>query len=132
MKWLLCGSEYIDDGMSFGFVYMIENTITGRKYIGRKYFTAAGYKQVNGKRKKIRKPSDWQTYYGSNETLKEDVSILGEDKFVRTILHLCKTKSECNYYELREQMDKRVLESNDYYNEWISVKVTKKNLKLCS
>ena len=132
MKWLLCGSEYIDDGLSFGFVYMIENTVTGRKYIGRKYFTQAGYKQVNGKRKKIRKPSDWETYYGSNETLKEDVSILGEDKFVRTILHLCKTKSECNYYELREQMDKRVLESNDYYNEWISVKVTKKNLKLCS
>ena len=132
MKWLLCGSEYIDDGLSFGFVYMIENTITGRKYIGRKYFTIAGTKQVNGKRKKIRKPSDWQNYYGSNETLKEDVSILGEDKFVRTILHLCKTKSECNYYELREQIDRRVLESNDYYNEWISVKVTKKNLKLCS
>ena len=132
MKWLFYGSEYIDDGLSFGFVYMIENTVTGRKYIGRKYFTQAGYKQVNGKRKKIRKPSDWETYYGSNETLKEDVSILGEDKFVRTILHLCKTKSECNYYELREQMDKRVLESNDYYNEWISVKVTKKNLKLCS
>jgi hypothetical protein len=111
---------------------MIENTVTGRKYIGRKYFSKAGYRQINGKRKKVRQPSDWQNYYGSNETLKEDVSILGEDKFVRTILHLCKTKSECNYYELREQMDRRVLESNDYYNEWISVKVTKKNLKLCS
>ena len=94
MTWLFYGSEYIDDGLSFGFVYEIENTITGRKYIGRKYFTQAGTKQVNGKRKKIRKPSDWKTYYGSNETLKEDVSILGEDKFVRTILHLCKTKSD--------------------------------------
>jgi hypothetical protein len=99
MKWLLCDSEYIDDGLSFGFVYMIENTVTGRKYIGRKYFTQAGTKQVNGKRKKIRKPSDWQTYYGSNETLKEDVSILGEDKFVRTILHICKNISECSYLE---------------------------------
>ena len=47
MPWLLCDSEYIDDEMSFGFVYMIENTITGRKYIGRKYFTQAGYRQVN-------------------------------------------------------------------------------------
>jgi hypothetical protein len=55
MPWLLCDSEYIDDGLSFGFVYQIENTITGRKYIGRKYFTQAGYRQVNGKRKKNQK-----------------------------------------------------------------------------
>jgi hypothetical protein len=128
MNWLLCGSEYIDDGLSFGFVYMIENTITGRKYIGRKYFTSAGTKQVNGKRKKIRKPSDWQTYYGSNETLKEDVSILGEDKFVRTILHLCKTKSECSYLETYEIFNRHALLSENYYNDWVSAKIRKAHL----
>jgi len=128
MNWLLCGSEYIDDGLSFGFVYMIENTITGRKYIGRKYFTQAGYKQVNGKRKKIRKPSDWATYYGSNETLKEDVSILGEDKFVRTILHLCKTKSECSYLETYEIFNRHALLSENYYNDWVSAKIRKAHL----
>jgi len=114
--------------MSFGFVYLIENTITGRKYIGRKYFTAAGYKQVNGKRKKIRKPSDWATYYGSNETLKEDVSILGEDKFVRTILHLCKTKSECSYLETYEIFNRHALLSENYYNDWVSAKIRKAHL----
>jgi hypothetical protein len=128
MKWLLCGSEYIDDGMSFGFVYMIENTITGRKYIGRKYFTAAGTKQVNGKRKKIRKPSDWQNYFGSNETLKEEVGFLGEDKFVRTILHLCKTKSECSYWETYEIFNRHALLSDEYYNEWVSAKIRKAHL----
>jgi len=128
MKWLLCDSEYIDDGMSFGFVYMIENTITGRKYIGRKYFTSAGYKQVNGKRKKIRKSSDWQTYYGSNETLKEDVSILGEDKFVRTILHLCKSKSECSYLETSEIFKQDALLREDFYNQWVTCKITSKHL----
>ena len=128
MSWLLCGSEYIDDGMSFGFVYLIENTITGRKYIGRKYFKQAGYKQVNGKRKKIRKPSDWATYYGSNETLKEDVSILGEDKFVRTILHLCKTKSECSYLETYEIFNRHALLSENYYNDWVSAKIRKAHL----
>ena len=128
MTWLLCESEYIDDGMCFGFVYMIENTITGRKYIGRKYFTQAGYKQVNGKRKKIRKPSDWETYYGSNETLKEDVSILGEDKFVRTILHLCKTKSECSYLETYEIFNRHALLSENYYNDWVSAKVRRAHL----
>jgi hypothetical protein len=129
MPWLLCGSEYIDDGLSFGFVYQIENTITGRKYIGRKYFTCAGYKQVNGKRKKIRKPSDWQTYYGSNETLKEDVSILGEDKFVRTILHLCKTKSECSYLETSEIFKRDALLSSQYYNDWVQCKIRRAHLK---
>lgn len=129
MPWLLCGSEYIDDGLSFGFVYMIENTITGRKYIGRKYFSKAGYKQVNGKRKKIRQPSDWQNYYGSNETLKEDVSILGEDKFVRTILHLCKTKSECAYLETAEIFKQDALLSPNYYNDWVQCKIRRAHLK---
>ena len=128
MIWLFYGSEYIDDGLSFGFVYQIENTITGRKYIGRKYFTQAGYKQVNGKRKKVRKPSDWQTYYGSNETLKEDVSILGEDKFVRTILHLCKTKSECSYLETKEIFARDALISSTYYNDWVQCKIRKAHL----
>ena len=128
MKWLLCDSEYIDDGLNFGFVYMIENTITGRKYIGRKNFTDAGYKQIIGKRKKIRKPSDRQTYYGSNETLKEDVSILGEDKFVRTILHLCKTKSECAYLETKEIFARDALLSSTYYNDWCQCKIRRAHL----
>jgi len=128
MKWLLCDSEYIDDGLNFGFVYMIENTITGRKYIGRKYFTAAGYKQINGKRKKIRKPSDWQTYYGSNETLQREVEQLGKDKFVRTILHLCKSKSECSYFETKEIFKHDALLREDFYNQWVTCKITSKHL----
>ena len=128
MSWLLCDSEYIDDEMSFGFVYLIENTITGRKYIGRKYFTQAGYKQVNGKRKKIRKSSDWKTYYGSNTTLQEDVAILGEDKFVRTILHLCKTKSECSYLETAEIFKRDALISPNYYNDWVQCKIRRAHL----
>jgi hypothetical protein len=107
---------------------MIENTITGRKYIGRKYFSKAGYKQVNGKRKKVRQPSDWQNYYGSNETLKEDVSILGEDKFVRTILHLCKTKSECSYLETKEIFARDALLSPQYYNDWVQCKIRRAHL----
>jgi hypothetical protein len=128
MKWLFYGSEYIDDEMSFGFVYMIENTITGRKYIGRKYFTQTCYRQVNGKRKKSRKESDWKTYFGSNETLKEDVSILGEDKFVRTILHLCKTKSECSYLETKEIFARDALISPQYYNDWVQCKIRRAHL----
>lgn len=128
MTWLLCGSEYIDDGLSFGFVYMIENTITGRKYIGRKYFTQAGYRTVNGKKRKIRKSSDWRDYYGSNETLKGEVAELGKDKFVRTILHLCKSKSECSYFETKEIFKQDALLREDFYNQWVTCKITSKHL----
>jgi len=128
MTWLFYGSEYIDDGLSFGFVYEIENTITGRKYIGRKYFTQTCYRQVKGKRKKGRKESDWKTYFGSNETLKEDVEILGEDKFKRTILHLCKSKSHCSYMETKEIFARDALLSDEYYNQWVTCKITSKHL----
>jgi len=128
MNWLLCGSEYIDDEMSFGFVYMIENTVTGRKYIGRKYFTQAGYRTVNGKKRKIRKSSDWRDYYGSNETLKGEVAELGKDKFVRTILHLCKSKSECSYFETKEIFKQDALLREDFYNQWVTCKITSKHL----
>jgi hypothetical protein len=128
MKWLLCGSEYIDDGMNFGFVYLIENLITGRKYIGRKYFTAAGYKQVNGKRKKIRKESDWKEYYGSNEELKEHVNLYGKDLFHREIMRLCTSKGEMSYFEAKYQFQYDVLESDQWYNTWIQCKVHKKHL----
>ena len=128
MTWYYDGVPFDEDGTHFGYVYLIENLTNGRKYIGRKYFTKAGYKQVNGKRKKIRKPSDWKTYYGSNETLKEDVSILGEDKFVRTILHLCKTKSECAYLETKEIFARDALISPTYYNDWVQCKIRRAHL----
>ena len=128
MTWYYNGEPFEDDGTNFGFVYLIENLITGKKYIGRKYFSKAGTKQVNGKKRKIRKESDWANYYGSNETLKEDVAILGEDKFKRTILHLCKSKSECSYYETKEIFAKDALLSDEYYNSWVTCKITSKHL----
>ena len=114
-----------------GFVYLITNTITGRKYIGKKLakFAKTSYKVVklkNGtkKKKKIRSKidSDWQTYYGSNTELSKDVVELGAENFRREILYYCKSKSECSYIEAREQFNHKVLESKDYYNGQISVR----------
>lgn len=115
-----------------GFVYLITNTVSGRKYIGKKLakFSKTTYRTVklkNGtkKRKKIRSKidSDWQTYYGSNDELNRDVLLLGAEKFTREILYLCKSKAECSYIEAREQFRHQVLESADYYNGQISVRV---------
>jgi hypothetical protein len=115
-----------------GFVYIITNTISGRMYVGKKLarFKTTRYKmhtQKNGKkiRKKIRGAvaSDWQEYYGSSDQLNRDVESLGRDQFRREILYYCKSKAECNYVEAREQFSRRVLESEQYYNGHIRVRV---------
>jgi hypothetical protein len=115
-----------------GFVYLITNNVTGRKYIGKKLakFSKTTYKVVklkngNKKRKKIRGKieSDWQTYYGSNEQLNKDVAQLGNQNFSREILYYCRSKAECSYIEAREQFSRRVLESDDWYNGHIQVRV---------
>jgi hypothetical protein len=115
-----------------GFVYIITNNVTGRKYIGKKLakFSKTTYKTVklkngNKKRKKIRGKieSDWQTYYGSNEQLNKDVQRLGAGNFTREILYYCRSKAECSYIEAREQFSRRVLESDDWYNGHIQVRV---------
>jgi hypothetical protein len=129
MTWYYDGVPFDDDGTSFGFVYLIENLITSKKYIGRKYFSKAGYKQVNGKRKKIRKTSDWETYYGSNETLKKEVAELGAHNFRRTILYLCKSRSECSYWETFEIFSRHALLDESFYNDWVSAKIRKAHLK---
>ena len=129
MTWYYDGVPFEDDGTHFGFVYLIENLITNRKYIGRKYFSKAGVRQVNGKKKKIRKTSDWENYWGSNETLKAEVAELGEHNFRRTILHLCKSRSECSYFETYEIFTRHCLLDELYYNEWVSAKIRKAHLK---
>jgi hypothetical protein len=112
-----------------GFVYIIENKVTNRKYIGKKLFWSSKTKQVNKKKKRFKVPSDWQDYYGSNDALKKDVESLGKESFTRTILHLCKSKGECSYLEAKEQFVNGVIESDDYYNGWIMVRVSSTHIK---
>lgn len=115
-----------------GFVYLITNLTSDRMYIGKKLakFSKTSYKTVtlkNGtkKKKKIKSKvdSDWLEYYGSSIELNKDVELLGKDNFRREILFFCKSKAECSYIEAREQFTRRVLETTDYYNGQISVRV---------
>lgn len=121
-----------------GFVYIITNTLNGRKYIGKKLakFSKTTYrvhKLKNGtkKKKKVRSKidSDWRDYYGSSPELSADVEQLGTDKFHRQILYYCSSKAECSYIEAREQFSRRVLESDEYYNGHIQVRVHGSHIK---
>ena len=133
MTWLYQGNPINDlPEDCVGFVYQITNNNSGRKYIGKKLakFSKTTQKTVklkNGtkKKKKVRSKvdSDWRTYYGSNDQLSKDVEALGADNFTREILYFCKSKAECSYIEAREQFTRKVLESADWYNGHIQVRV---------
>jgi hypothetical protein len=139
MTWYYQGTavnELPDDCV--GFVYLITNNANGKMYVGKKLakFAKTTYRVVklkNGtkKRKKIRSKinSDWQQYYGSSPNLTEDINILGNSNFKREILYYCKSKAECSYIEAREQFSRRVLESDDYYNGHIQVRVHGSHIK---
>ena len=121
-----------------GFVYIITNITNQRKYIGKKLakFSKTTYKvhklkNGNKKKKKIRTKvdSDWREYYGSSPELTKDIELLGAENFRREILYYCNSKAECSYIEAREQFTRRVLESDDYYNGHIQVRVHGSHIK---
>lgn len=108
------------------FVYIITNNTNGKMYVGKKLAKFKTTKPpLKGKKNKRRgtKESDWQTYWGSNDHLKEDVKSLGEDKFTREILYMCPSRGVASYLEAKEQFDRKVLLSDEYYNGIINVRV---------
>lgn len=112
------------------FVYLITNLIDGRFYVGYKQTTFAKSKQVKGKKKRVQVESDWREYWSSSEELKSDVLALGEHNFKREILFFCVSKSMASYLELREQMDRRVMENPSLtYNGIVNARVSRMHLK---
>jgi len=109
-----------------GFTYLITNLLTGRKYIGKKSFwNYRTLKPLKGKKRKrhVKKESDWRDYYGSSNSLNLDIEKLGKENFSRQILNCYKTKFEVSYYEAKEQFDRGVLLTDDYYNGLIRVRL---------
>jgi hypothetical protein len=138
MQWTYQGKivETIPEGIE-GFVYLITNTTNNKKYVGKKLAKFKTTKPpLKGRKNKRRgtKESDWKDYWGSSDKLLADVEQLGQDKFTREILYYCKSRGEMSYLEAREQFERRVLETDDYYNGIINVrvggsKILRENLK---
>ena len=107
--WFYNGNPFTSNDIedNFGFVYLIENKLNGRKYIGRKYLWQ--FRTPKGKSRKVKTESDWKKYYGSCPELKDDIEKFGRENFSRTILSLHKTKGKTNYEETRQLFTNNVL-----------------------
>src|SRR6056300_619296 len=132
--WYYNGEEFTSEmiGDYVGFVYLITDLSNGKKYVGKKTLVSKRkLPPLKGKTRRRTKivESDWQKYYGSSEEVNLLVEELGPDNFHREILHLCKTKGEMSYLELKEQMDREVLLNDDYYNGIIQVKIHRSHVK---
>ena len=131
--WLYQGSTFTSDdiGDKFGYVYCITNLQSGKKYIGRKYFTQR--RKPRGGKRRITSESDWKRYYGSSEELKSDVKRLGKENFKREIISLHESLGKVNYEETRQLFLNNVLtEALDdgtpaYYNSNILGRYMKKD-----
>lgn len=126
-KWLYKGNviDTLPEGCE-AFVYLITNKKNGKKYVGKKLAKFKTTKPpLKGKKNKRRgtKESDWQSYWGSSDQLKEDIDKYGEGNFLREILHFCPSRGVASYLEAKEQFDREVLLTDDYYNGIINVRV---------
>jgi hypothetical protein len=122
----------------YGYIYLTQDTTTGRKYIGKKNFFHSQNKKLGkkelaaipvtrGKRpskKLIIKESDWKTYYGSANEIKSSP----KDKYKRYLLKLCKSSKELTYFELKYQFVYGVLEDDTWINDNIQGRFFKKDL----
>jgi hypothetical protein len=116
---------------AYGFIYMITNIETDKKYIGKKQMVSKRTRPpLKGKKRKRIEfvESDWRTYVSSSNELVNDLQKLGKEKFKFEILRFCANKSQLAYYEAKEQFDREVLLKEDYYNGIINLRLGKVKL----
>lgn len=132
--WLYNGEEFTSEkiGDYIGFVYLLTDLSNNKKYVGKKILVSKRkLPPLKGKVRRRTKlvESDWQKYYGSSEEVNALVEENGPETFKREILHLCKSKGEMSYLELKEQMEREVLLNDEYYNGIIQVKIHRSHVK---
>ena len=131
--WIFEGRPFLSENINdyFGFVYRITNLLTGKAYIGRKYFYQL--RKPRGKTRRVRSESDWKKYYGSSEELNEERRRIGNSSFKREILSVHESKGRVNFEETRQLFLHSVLtEALDngepkYYNSNILGRYYKKD-----
>ena len=134
MDWIYENTPFEFLGDHYGFVYLITNNLTGRKYIGKKFFIAMKIKVTQSKgikkKKRYKAESDWKEYWSSCDELKADIEKLGKENFTREIIRLCPSKGSTNYHEAKLQFHHEVLENPAlWYNGFIGCKIHRSHVK---
>ena len=125
---------------TFGFIYEVTHTPTGKKYLGRKQLISVtrkllGKKELalitdkrSSKKKTITKETDWKAYYGSHPEIKQMVKEGKQLEFTREILIFVSTKKQLTYYEDKYLYMKGVIEPGSiYFNDNVSGRFFKKD-----
>ena len=135
---------------SFGFIYEVTHTPTGRKYIGKKVLYFERNKKLGKKaleelrlerkakgiggrtpmKQKIVTESDWKTYYGSHKEIITLIKDKKQEEFTREILQFVPTKKQLTYFECKYLFIKEVLEGNDYINDNVLAKFYRKDFDI--
>ena len=120
---------------TYGFIYQVTHIPTGKKYIGKKVLFFERNKRLGKKalealkeerrqkgikgrtplKQKIKKESDWKTYYGSQKEILELVKNGKHDEFKREILQYVPSKKLLTYYECKYLFIREVIENRDGY-----------------
>jgi len=127
----LINDPTFDINKYYGYVYMTTNLENGRQYIGKKIFKNTNNKKLGKKelaalptqrgrtptKKKVITESNWKTYYGSADEVKEWVKHTPLEKLQRVVLRLCLSSKELTYYETKYLFEYDVL-SDD--KRWVN------------
>lgn len=137
----------VDPKRDFGFVYMIHDKRSGKKYIGRKqcWMAKPGVKGCKSKvadrgspkwKECCWKESDWREYKGSSKSLKEWMKYHKHPDYEYIVLRTCRSRGVLTYCECMEQWDRRVLHKTmpngelEFFNGQIgAVKYRPRNFK---
>ena len=111
----------------YGFIYVIENINTGKKYVGKKQILTARKTRKAGRKNRVSKvvETDWKTYTGSCRELNGEIEQNGKDVFDFNIIKWCDSKWEMSYYEAKEQFERDVIFRSDYYNGILNLRIPK-------
>lgn len=112
--------------LPYGFIYIITNVITGKKYIGKKQMKSIKkMAPLKGNKNKRHKEveTDWKEYTSSSNDVNEDIQKYGKDKFTFEIIRLCDSKFELAYYEAKLQFENDVLLTDKFYNGIINCRI---------
>jgi len=118
--------DNLNEDEHFGIIYKITSNITGKYYIGKKQlWSTIKRPPLKGKtrKRKVTKPSDYQSYYGSSEEFKKEIEQHGKQNFIREVLAITSCKWEQAYLELMFQLSHGVINSDQAMNGIINVRL---------